>query len=198
MEPLSTELEPSKTEYDPQRLKGKLINVHPYVRGYFAPDMPYQLWSLMGKEDALKLVFFEKIDEETPIPTHADLAFFTDYILDPKKIVLLITSPDDSEIAGLIWFDGIIREFRATGSYWMRRKYWGHPTREASRIALDYMFNGLGIKSVWAYTPWITSVKTTNSLGFDYVAALPDCTMAGGKVRDMHVSVLRRENFNHG
>ena len=188
----------NEESYDLNRLKGKLVNVWPYARGYFAPDLPYQLWSAMAKEDALKLVFFEEPVQETPIATHADLAFFTEYILNPQRIVLLITAVGSEELAGLIWFDGLIPHFRATGNYWMRRKYWGYPTFEASRIALDYVFNSLDLKSVWAYTPWLTSVKTTKRLGFDYVTALPESTFAAGKVRDMHVSVMRREKFNHG
>ena len=195
MEQSSTAL--ATFEYDLNRLKGKLVNVLPYVRGYFAPDISYQIWSQMAKEDVLKLIFFEEPLKETPIATHADLAFVTEYFLNPQRIVLLVTDKELGELAGVIWFDSILPHFRAHGSYWMRRKYWGHPTEEASRIALDYMFNFVDVLSVWAYTPWLTSVKTTNRLGFDYITALPESTFAAGKVRDMHVSVMRREKFNH-
>jgi len=155
----------------------------------------YQIWAAMEKEDALKLVFYEKYaPDTTPISTHADLPFVMEYFCDPKKIIILVTG-DNDELAGVMWFDGIIPDFKLFASYWFRRKYWGHASREACKIGIDWVFNDLKIPAIWSVTPWLTSVKTTNTLGFEYLVALPDATLAGGKVRDLHISVLRKEAY---
>lgn len=184
-------------DYDLHNLHGELVSVWPYMRGYFAADLPYQIWATMVKEDALKLVFFEQPDSPTPIPVYADLTYFCEFMADPKKIFLLVTSAENQELAGLIWFDGIVANCRGSANYWFRRKYWGNATREACKIGMDYCFNFLKWESIWGYTPWMTSVKTTNAIGFEYVTKIPQATKALGKMRDIHVSVMKKENY-HG
>ncbi len=185
----------SAPEYDTNRLKGDLVSLWPYVHGYYARDLPYQIWALMEKDDATKYVFYEYQNGATPVPIKGDLASFMAYVSDPQKIILVVQDNETAEIAGMIWFDTFIPRYRCNSGFWMRRRFWGHRTREACRIALDYVFNNIGVQAVWGFTPWLTSVKTTNALGFTYVCSLPDYALLDGKPADIHISCLRKEDF---
>jgi RimJ/RimL family protein N-acetyltransferase len=149
----------------------------------------------MEKEDTLKLVFYEKPGEDTPFQQHSDLADFIVYMGDPKKIVLLVQDAKEDQIAGLIWLDGVVPGWRANGNFWMRRRYWGESTKEAVMIGLDYVFHALDIQTVWTYSPWLTSVKTTNRCGFEYVVSLPDFALVNGQPRDIHISRFCKVNY---
>ena len=184
--------------YDLSRLQGKLVTLTPYVHGYSSRDMLYQLWVLIEQEKVWNLIFYDTQESETPVPTRGDLGTFAVYMATPGRLPLIVQDNKSGEISGLMWYDSIIPKFRAQGSYWMRRRFWGHRTREAALIALDYGFHYLNLKTVWAFTPWLTSVKTTNSLGFTYVASIPDYCLTDGKIRDIHVSYLKREDFKRG
>ena len=197
MEQSSTALQ-LENSYDFNHLKGDLVNIWPFVHGHFARDLPYQIWSAMEKEDAIKLVFYENKQQTTPVSTNADLAYFTKFFSDPDKILLLVTSTDGEDLAGLIWFDNVIPYYRANCSYWFKRKYWGNPVREACYRGMDYCFNFLGFQALWGFTPWRTSLKTTNSLGWSLVATLPKYTLSFGKERDLYVSMMKRENYKYG
>ena len=178
-----------------ERLEGELVSLWPYAHGYYARDLPYQIWALIEKDDAAKYIFYEYQEGPEPISIKGDLATFIAYLSDPQKIILVVEDNETKGIAGMIWFDSFIPNYRCHSGFWMRRRFWGHRTREACRIALDYIFNKINVQSVWGFTPWQTSLKTQTALGFTYVVSLPDYVLIDGRPNDMHISYLRKQEF---
>lgn len=174
----------------------------PYARGVYPRDLLSKLWTLMEAEDATKYVFYEHFARDERFSTRGDLTQFIEFFADPKKALFVILAKEKNEIAGLMWLEGVVAGVRAIGGFWMRRRYWGEMTREAVNICLEYVFDFLHIPTVWGFTPWLTSVKTTNALGWNYVCSLPDWTQieVRDKYRafDMHISYIRKEDFNYG
>lgn len=196
-EPLSIDSAP--TTYDITRMDGPNAILTPYARGFFRRDLPYHIWALMEKEDATKLVFYEIPNNAADKASSGDLVHFVNYFSnDPSKLLLVVTDRESGEIAGICWFDIQCDRFRALANWWMRRKFWGHFTREAGVIACDYMFGNIGVQHLWGYSPWPTSAKSGMSFGFEYMIALPDYLTIGGKPRDMHIVHLSKERFRDG
>lgn len=173
--------------FEESRLTGEHVVLWPYVRGYLARDLPYQLWAIMEREDILKYVFYERPTDEIEKKSHGDLAHFIAYFSDPKKMILVAQHIASKELAGMIWVDVEKVGYRSICSGWMRRKFWGHPVREAGKMAGDYFFNCIGLQHIWGLTPWETAAKSGMSLGCDYVCALPDYFLIDGKPRDAHM-----------
>ena len=196
-----TRTEPSSTDlgiYDIRRLEGPHVTLTPYDRGFYRRDLVYQLWALMEKEQAIDWVFYETPLQDEAKHAHGDMVHFINYFDDPCKIILVVQHNESQEIAGLCWFDIQCDRFRALANWWIRRKFWGKPAREAGVIACDYIFHNLKIPHIWGYSPWLTSAKSGMSFGFDYVVALPDYVRAKGKVMDMHVVYLSQQKFEAG
>ena len=181
--------------FDESRLTGKHVVLWPYVRGYVARDMPYRLWAIMEREDILKYVLYENPTGELEQKAHGDLAHFIAYFSDPKKIILVVQHIESKELAGMTWFDVERPGYRCMASWWIRRKFWGEPAREAGKMACDYMFNCIGTEHIWGFTPWETSAKSGVAQGFEYVIALPEYLLVNGKPRDAHVVHYARVNF---
>lgn len=185
----------SKEAFDESRLTGQHVVLWPYVRGYLPRDLPYQLWSIMEKEDILKYVFYENPTNDLEQKAHGDLAHFIAFFSDPKKLILLSQHIQSKEWAGMLWVDVEKPGYRCLAGWWMRRRFWGEPTREAGRMACDYYFNCIGLEHIWGFTPWETSAKSSISFGFEYVDALPNYLLVNGKPRDAHVVHYAKANF---
>ena len=181
--------------YNTERLKGEFVTVLPYARGYFARDLLYQVWYYMEKEDAIKLVFSELPHTKEPIPSGGDFVHFLGHVNQPNVIPLVIEA--NNEIAGFMWFQIGVPGYRAEGSEWFRRKYWGYPAREGVRLCLDYMFHSaVGVKHIWGRTPWETAMKSCLSLGFELVCVLPDFFLVRGKPKDCYLVHYGKDSFN--
>ena len=170
----------------------------PFARGYFRRDLPFAIWSLMEKENASNLVFYEAPNDPIALKSHGDLSHFITYFTDPQKVLLVVTDRGTGEIAGICWFQVEANNARALANWWMRRRFWGHFTREAGVLACDYMFGAVGVEHIWGYSPWQTSAKSGMSFGFEYVVGLPDYVCIDGEFRDMHIVHLSRERFRAG
>lgn len=193
-EPLST----ASATYDIRRLEGPHVTMTPYSRGFYRRDLAYQLWALMEKEGAIDLVFYETPTDPEAKAAHGDLAEFVSYFSDPNKIVLIAQDNESGEIAGMTWFEIQCGRFRALGNWWVRRKFWGQKSREIGIISCDYIFKNIGVPAIWGYSPWLTSVKSAESYGFDYVVALPGYSRAKGQVTDIHIVCLTAGRFAEG
>lgn len=193
MEPSSTDLAPSNG-YDLSRMEGRHTVIWPYSRSYYGRDLPYKLWSLIEKEDAIKLIFSEVPGDPEKKKAHGDLAHFIAHFADPSRI-LLIASDHSGEIAGITWFDVQMPNYRALGNVWFRRKFWGEAAREAGVMSLDYMFHVVGTQHIWGYTPWLTAVKYCLAIGFNHTTTLPGYALCNGKSRDMHIVHCAKDGF---
>jgi RimJ/RimL family protein N-acetyltransferase len=178
---------------------GKLTKLYPYVRGLWPPETLFTLWQMMRDQDATEKVFFGRVNGLLPYPTTGDLVDFVKFFEPepPQQRVLLLAQSQEEpdQVVGIFWFDDIVPGHRAAGSVLYRRRYWGEPAREASRLALAYGFEVLGVASIWAYSPWRTGFNHAEAAGMTWVATLPHYVIAGGQPMDLHILRIRREEF---
>lgn len=183
-------------------MTGTHVRLHVYQRGQWPPETLATLWKLlMPDQETAKTIFFGRAPlASTPYPMLGDLVEFVRFF-EPESgqrrllIAENITTPGD--VVGIFWFDDLVPGHRAAGNVLYRRRYWGTPAREASRLALAWGFAELGVRAIWAYTPWRLAVRHCEAVGLRLVATLPDFIELEGVPQDMHVLCVRKEDF-HG
>lgn len=176
------------TAYPPAVRRGAapsvpLAHLVPYHRAVFPRGSLYSLWSLMEEQGAAPLLFH---GQQGPEQTRGDLVAFV-RMLEPAQgetHVLLITRPDSSELEGFLWFDDVVGlgespGTRAAFNVFYRRRFWGHPAREASRMGLRYGFEVLKFSAIWAWTPWPNAARHAAAIGMTLMADLPGFAAAG-------------------
>jgi hypothetical protein len=178
---------PAETE---AMLTGQHVKLYPYVRGQFPPETLFTLWSLMRSQGALDRIFFGR-PNELPFQTRGDLVEFI-RVFEPEppaqRWLLMVGSqkkPDD--IVGMCWFDDYVPKHRVAGSVFYRRKYWGEPAAEATRLAIRWAFACLEVQSVWAYSPWKAGQQHALHAGMTHVATLPAYVVIGDGPADMAI-----------
>lgn len=190
-------------DYDLEKLEGQYVRLWPYSRGYYPRDTLYHLWRLVEEDNAAPSLFHSQL---CPIPTvpyewRGDLVEFVKVFESESRILLIAQSVQKDEIAGFFWFDDVVSKFRASCNIFYRRRYWGHPAREASRLAIGYGFEFLEFKSVWAYTPWDHAAKHAEAVGFHPLISLPEMFQSqnsDGKLYPLHILRLTRQEWDHG
>lgn len=174
-------------------LTGLHVRLYPYVRGAFPRELLYALWRAVEDEGASRLLFYaQPVTEEAQ---RGDLQEFVSYLTDPKRVLYVAQSLKDDSLAGMVWFDDIQPGYRAAANVFFRRRAWGAPALEGSRLALAAAFDTLGLESIWAYTPWLHAVRHAKRAGMMPVALLPGFVRIDGAARDIHVLRLKREDF---
>ena len=183
-----------------QLVTGKHVKLYPYVRGLWPPETLFTLWQMMRDQDAGEKIFFGRPGGGTPYSTAGDLVDFVKFF-EPeppaqRHLLLAQSQAEPDQIVGIFWFDDLVPGHRAAGSVLYRKRYWGEPAREASRLALAYGFEVLGVGSIWAYTPWRTGFKHAEAAGMNHVATLPNYVIAAdGKPMDLHILRVLKEEF---
>ena len=186
-------------------MTGEHVRLYPYVRGHWPPETLYALWKLlMPDQDTAKNIFFGRsvLGPPTPYPTLGDLVEFVRFF-DPdppgqRRLLIAESLRTPGEVVGLFWFDDLVPGHRAAGNGLYRRRFWGAPAREASRLALAWGFAELGVRAIWAYTPWRVAVKHCEAVGLRLVATLPEFVELDGVPQDMHILRVRKEEFANG
>lgn len=186
-------------------MTGEHVRLYPYVRGHWPPETLYALWKLlMPDQDTAKNIFFGRsvLGPPTPYPTLGDLVEFVRFF-DPdppgqRRLLIAESLRTPGEVVGLFWFDDLVPGHRAAGNVLYRRRFWGAPAREASRLALAWGFAELGVRAIWAYTPWRVAVKHCEAVGLRLVATLPEFVELDGVPQDMHILRVRKEEFANG
>lgn len=179
-------------------LTGQDVKLFPYMRGHFPPETLATLWALMRQQGAIERIFFgPSATQTTPFPIRGDLVDFIK-AFDPERPVdrwlLIVQSQKHPEdIAGMVWFDDHIPKHRVAGSVFYRRKYWGRPAEEATRLAIRWAFAQLEVKGVWAYSPWRTGQRHALRVGMTHIATLPGYVMLGDKPGDLAMYRVTRE-----
>lgn len=179
-------------------LEGQYARLHPYTRGYSSRDLLYLLWRFMEDEGGAARLFYAQTVAETPISQRGDLTEFLAYFNDPKRLLVVVQNIKTDQLAGMVWFDDLVPGFRAAANCFYRRRSWGHPAREGSRLAVGYAFELLGLRSVWAYTPFPEAAKHAEAIGMHRVAVLPGFVSINESPRDVHILKVHREDFQHG
>ena len=182
-------------------LTGKHVKLYPYVRGHFPPEALYSLWHLMRSQGALSKIFYGPAypADSPPYLMRGDLIEFVktfEPVEANQRLLLIVQSmTNPEEIAGMVWFDDLIANHRAAGSVFYRRKFWGEPAREATRLAMAWAFAVLNVVACWAYTPWKTGRRHAEAVGMKCVATLPHYILIGDAPTDLSVYRLTREEF---
>jgi len=185
-------------EYNTERLKGKTVEILPYVRGYYPRDILYTLWRAMEDDELSNLVFPQsKNIDNAPFPIQGDLLEFVNYFGDPKRIILIMRDIKTGTIIGLHWYDDIISNFRGWANMFYKKAFWGEPSYEAGQLALDYGFNYLNFEIIYGHTPWVQASSYAEKAGMTKICQLPKgYLLSNGEKQDMNILYITKEVFN--
>lgn len=183
--------------YDKARLTGKLVRIWPYVRGQYPRDILYTCWSAMEREGMSQKVFHSSYwPSESPFDWRGDLTEFVTYFSQTNRLLQICQAIENEDLAGLIWFEDIVPQKRASCGIWFKRQYWGPLTLEASQICKDYAFYGLDIPKLYSFTPWPEAKRHAQKIGFEYVTSIPELVQAEEEAYPMNVLVAKRGEDN--
>jgi len=166
------------------------VDVWPYAEAIFPPETFYEMWKWMLEDRTLKQTFYEG-----GVTTLPQLVRFFDTLIFPNRLLLLYTSKQ-GEGAGFGWFDQVIPKVRAFANVCMRKKFWGPHTDEACRISIDYIFNFIGVASVFGFTPSRVANGLMKRLGAKEVARVPGLASFNGAPADVLITCLRKDEWN--
>jgi len=184
----------SETYNAGERLRGKLVDVWPYVEATFPPQTFVEMWNTMIEDKTLNRAFYETTEFTFP-----ELVRFFDIKLHPRRLLLIYTDKM-MNYAGFGWWDDVIPGVRAFANICMSKAFWGRPTDEASRISFDYIFHAYDVPRVFAVQPKPNRIALAYSirLGFRPVTVIPAYTSYHGMPTDVTLTMLTREDFDHG
>lgn len=174
------------------------VRLFPYCRGYVSRDILYHCWQMVEREGATDRLFYNQrlSAEHTPLSTRGDLVEFVKlFESDIFYRPLLIIIANDTDLAGLFWFDDLVHGNRAFASVFYRRRYWGAFARQASMEALRYGFETFDLDSIWAASPFKTAVNHAKSLGFQMVASIPESVMIDSVPHAIEILRLKKEQL---
>lgn len=199
MEPSSMESATSAVpKWDKARLTGQLVRVWPYARGMYARDMLYHCWALMENEGMAKKIFHSSFHPpECDVDWRGDLTEFVTYFSQPTRLLQICQHAQTQELAGMIWFEEIVAQCRASCGIIFAKKFWGPLTKEASRICMDYAFYALDIPALYSFTPWPEAKRHAQQIGFEYLTSIPEMVLWEEQRLPMHVLRAKREGA-HG
>jgi RimJ/RimL family protein N-acetyltransferase len=180
-------------------MAGEHVQLIPYFRGVHAPDFIAGLWGLMAADGALEHVFQATTPgDDLSTRMQYDITAFIRYF-DPadgtRVVVMVVIKPTDNQpetIAGLIWFDEIIPQHRASINIWIREPYRGSIAKEAARLAVKAAFARWQLRTLWASTPWRSAYAIARSCGFQPEAVLHDFVHTAHGWRALHILRIAR------
>jgi hypothetical protein len=185
-------------DFDLAKLEGEHCRIFPYTRGYYPRDILYHAWKIMEDDQEAARVFHGYLgyDDRTPIPHRGDLAQFCQYFeASTGRLLVLCQSKADGRLAGFVWGDDVIPEFRALVNIFFAKPYRGIVALEGGHLALRYAFDALKLQYLWGFTPWPAAKRYCQRLGFKSIGVLPAFNRIDGEARDMHVLRLRAEDY---
>jgi hypothetical protein len=176
-------------------LAAKYVRIWPYIRGEYARDTLYHLWSMVEATGDTGHLLWGSND---PPAIKGDLEAFIRYFSDANRIVVVVAKEDGSDIVGFLWFDDLIPEHRCFGSVYIKPQYRGAVGNEGISLACDYVFELFKVQAIWGVTPWRAARHACHQVGFQTVATLPQFTKVEGKVLDAYVvRKVRETNGKH-
>ena len=156
-------------------LVGEHVSLWVYSRGEAARDLPYILWQMIEDAGDWHRIMWIDINEPTRVPRFGDLAHWMAYMFDDRdiKIWLLVSDNETGDIAGVIWFNKIVKN-TAYGSIWMSPKFRGKPhVREAGKLGLHFGHDLMNWDTIYTTTPWPDVRNFDRRLGFKDVMFIP-------------------------
>lgn len=179
-------------------LTGEHVRLWPYIRGVWPRETPFKLWQMVEQEQASQRLFW--VDAVgMRANTVGDLHEFLAFLGTDRRLVLMAESlAHPGDLAGLFWFDDITEGHKAGAGVCYRRRYWGAPAREASRLALQYGFAAWDLEAIYAYTPFPVAQKHAEACGMTTIAELPRFIKFGEKYHTLYICRVLREESHDG
>jgi hypothetical protein len=183
---------------DASTLTGQHVRLYPYLRGEFPRGTFYALWRAVDAEGAIDKLFYAQPVNPAPFSMRGDLSEFVRYFDDPKRLLFIAQSLKTDDLAGLVWFDEMQAGHRAAVNVFYRRRMWGAPAREGTRLACRFMFEAHGLAAIWGFTPWMAAVTHGLAIGFHRLTTLPEFVVIDGTPRDLHILRARSKELRDG
>jgi len=150
----------------------------------------------MEQDKAAPLLFHgQQVPDNMIHSWQGDLTEFIGLMSAQGRLVVMVESIENNEIAGFYWMDDIIPNYRALVSIFFRKKYYGATSKEASKLFINYALNGIGFKHLWAFTPFPWAAKHAQGVGFSKVAELPGMYLIDDKPQSSYVLKIDKESY---
>lgn len=186
-------------QFDITHLQGEKCRIFPYRRGYLQRDTLYHAWSAVESEHAERRIFHSQLVGDEPISTRGDLQHFCQYFADDQARPLLICQEHgDTSIAGLVWLEELVPDYKGMAGIFFRKKSFGAVAEEAGHIAIAYAMHVYALKYLWCRTTWRDTSAYAQRLGFKMICTLPSYYLIDGKERDLYVLRMTAEEYAHG
>lgn len=163
---------------------GEQVRLWPYARGVYARDVLYRLWLMVEESKDMGNLFWGSQDPEA---IRGDLPSFCKFFDDPNRVLIVVATPDGSDLIGFLFFDDFVTDYRCFGSVYIKPDYRGTETREAITMSCDLIFNKFHLEAIWGATLSKAAVLACRMVGFEQMATLPEFTRVDGQVRDAYI-----------
>ena len=176
----------------PDRLVGELVRLWHYVPGVYGRDALARVWQLMEADGATKQAFWD----DAHLATGGDLASFVcAFEGAANKILMLVERLETGQLCGCIWVTQLVPGHQAFTSQWMHRNARGPCALEAAQLVLRGLFEVIGIRQVWAMTPWLAAGALCRRLGFTRMTILPDYCLWESGAKDVSLYRLTKAQW---
>lgn len=170
-----------------------MVEIWPYVRGQYPRDTMYTIWRMVEEAKAAPHLFWGSQEPET---IKGDLVAMAKFFDDPNRVLVMLSTADNTEPVGFLWFDDFVPNLRCFGSVFIKPKYRGKVGNAGIVKACQYIFDSFGVKTIWGITPWREAKAAVMACGFQPVALLRQFVKVGDEVLDAHV--VKKERPSDG
>ena len=142
---------------------------------------------------------YRELVHERELPKDEFLAFVTGY---PETVLMIFVDMETGKYPGIGWITDIARTdtiLRGVGAFAFFREFWGSKLpKECGVRACENWFNDMGFDLIYGLTPKPNRVarRYCTSLGYRYIAHLPDFTCYHGETVDGLICMLTKEEWN--
>lgn len=142
---------------------------------------------------------YRELIHERELSKEEFLAFVTGY---PETVLMIFVDMETGKYPGIGWITDIARTdtiLRGVGAFAFFREFWDSKLpKECGVRACENWFNDMGFDLIYGLTPKPNRMarRFCSSLGFRYIADLPNFTCYHGKTVDGLICMLTKEEFN--
>lgn len=170
-----------------------MVEIWPYVRGQYPRDTMWTVWRMVEEAKAAPHLFW---GSQEPDAIKGDLVAVTKFFDDPNRVLIMLSTPDNTDLVGFLWFDDFIPGLRCFGSVFIKPQYRGKVGNAGIVKACQYVFDTFQVSTIWGITPWREAKAAVMACGFQPVALLRKFVKVGDEVLDAHV--VKKERLTDG
>jgi hypothetical protein len=153
----------------------------------------HKIWAMVEEAKAAPHLFW---GSQEPDAIKGDLTAIVKFFDDPNRILLMVATPDQSDIIGFLWFDDFVPDLRCFGSVFIKPKYRGKVGNAGIVKACQYVFDIMNVRAIWGITPWREARSAVMACGFQTVTVLKDFVKVGDEALDAYV--VKKERPSDG